>query len=270
MIQSRAPKNAHCSYSQHEKPSMKRTSSMSRSTRETIQLAHSAAKSGADFAIALPPGYYAGALVANYMLAIKNYFIKVAAESPIPGMIYNFPAVTSGIDMQSDLILSIAKSAPNICGIKLTCGAVGKLTRITSIVNEQSFATEYPRKVETAPFRVIDGFIDFLLPSMAAGSSGAITGLANFAPKTCVRFWELCQAVPGSGSYAEAQRVQNLIANADGVAIKIGGMKMLLNRLFGYGGEPRRPLMPMEKERGDLVMEEKYIKDLLEFERGLK
>lgn len=44
---------------------------------------------------------------------------------------------------------------------------------------------------------------------------------------------------------------------------------MLLNRLFGYGSEPRRPLMPMEKEKGDLVMEEKYIKDLLEFERAL-
>lgn len=144
---------------------------------------------------------------------------------------YNFPSVTAGIDMQSDLILSIATSAPNICGIKLTCGAVGKLTRITSVVNDPTFLTEYPRKVETAPFRVIDGFIDFLLPSMAAGSSGAITGLANFAPKTCVRLWELCQAVPGSGSYAEAQKVQNLIANADGVAIKIGVSKLLCRGL---------------------------------------
>lgn len=146
-------------------------------------------------------------------------------------MMYNFPSVTSGIDMQSDLILSIATSAPNICGIKLTCGAVGKLTRITSIVNDPVFAQEYPRKVETAPFRVIDGFIDFLLPSMAAGSSGAITGLANFAPKTCVRLWELCLAVPGSGSYAEAQKVQNLIANADGVAIKIGVSEMIFHVL---------------------------------------
>jgi len=84
--------------------------------------------------------------------------------------------------MDSDFIIDIAKSAPNICGVKLTCGAVGKLTRITASVNEPSFQKQYPRKVETAPFLVIDGFIDFLLPSMASGSSGAITGLANFAP----------------------------------------------------------------------------------------
>jgi hypothetical protein len=97
-------------------------------------------------------------------------------------MMYNFPSVTSGIDMDSDLIIDIAKAAPNICGVKLTCAAVGKLTRIAAVTNDPSFRTEYPRKVDTAPFLVIDGFIDFLLPSMAAGSSGAITGLANFAP----------------------------------------------------------------------------------------
>lgn len=124
--------------------------------------------------------------------------------------------------MDSDLIIDIAKSAPNICGVKLTCVAVGKLTRITAVVNDPTFELKYPRKTSTAPFLVIDGFIDFLLPSMASGASGAITGLANFAPRTCVKLWELCLAVPGSRSFAEAQKVQNLIANADGVAIKIG------------------------------------------------
>jgi 4-hydroxy-2-oxoglutarate aldolase len=97
-------------------------------------------------------------------------------------MMYNFPGVSGGIDMDNDFIIDIAKSAPNICGVKLTCGAVGKLTRITAAVNEPSFLKQYPRKVETAPFLVIDGFIHFLLSSMASGSSGAITGLANFAP----------------------------------------------------------------------------------------
>lgn len=91
--------------------------------------------------------------------------------------------------MDSDFIIDIAKSAPNICGVKLTCGAVGKLTRITASVNEPSFRKQYPRKVETAPFLVIDGFIDFLLPSMASGSSGAITGLANFAPVRVMNKW---------------------------------------------------------------------------------
>lgn len=63
-----------------------------------------------------------------------------------------------------------------------SCGNVGKLTRITAIVESPDFKKVYPRKVKTAPFLVIDGFIDFLLPSIASNASGAITGLANFAP----------------------------------------------------------------------------------------
>lgn len=35
-------------------------------------------------------------------------------------MLYNFPAVTGGIDMDSDVIAEIAKRAPNTCGVKLT------------------------------------------------------------------------------------------------------------------------------------------------------
>lgn len=53
------------------------------STRESIQLAKEAAAAGADFAIAIPPGYYAGALKAD-VTAIKNFFVDIAEASPIP------------------------------------------------------------------------------------------------------------------------------------------------------------------------------------------
>lgn len=65
---------------------------------------------------------------------------------------------------------------------RLSCGNVGKLTRVTAVVESESFKKDFPRKEQTAPFRVIDGFIDFLLPSISSKTSGAITGLANFAP----------------------------------------------------------------------------------------
>ena len=39
----------------------------------------------------------------------------------ICSIIYNFPAVSGGIDMDSDLIVQIIKSSANICGVKLTC-----------------------------------------------------------------------------------------------------------------------------------------------------
>jgi L-threo-3-deoxy-hexylosonate aldolase len=53
------------------------------STRESIELAREAALAGADFVIAISPGYYSGALLAD-MTSIKNYFVDIAAASPIP------------------------------------------------------------------------------------------------------------------------------------------------------------------------------------------
>ncbi|RDW91002.1 hypothetical protein BP5796_02167 [Coleophoma crateriformis] len=236
------------------------------STRESILLAQQAAAAGADFAIVLSPGYYAGALMAD-MSSLKNYFVDIAEASPIPVLMYNFPSVTAGIDLDSDLIIEIAKASPNICGVKLTCANVGKLTRITAVVDSPAFRAQYPRTAGISSFHVIDGFIDFLLPSMACGSSGAITGLANFAPRSCVKLWNICQS-PVS---PEAVALQNIIANADGVAIKIGipGMKMLLGRLFGYGGRPRRPILPMSQEKGDAIMASEALKVLLDYEAVL-
>jgi dihydrodipicolinate synthase/N-acetylneuraminate lyase len=49
-------------------------------------------------------------------------------------------------------------------------------------INSLEFQAAYPRKYPDIPFRAIDGFIDFLLPSVAVGSSGAISGLPNLAP----------------------------------------------------------------------------------------
>jgi 4-hydroxy-2-oxoglutarate aldolase len=53
------------------------------STRESILIAKEAAVAGADFAIALTPGFYAGSLMADER-AIRNYFVDIADASPIP------------------------------------------------------------------------------------------------------------------------------------------------------------------------------------------
>jgi 4-hydroxy-2-oxoglutarate aldolase len=90
------------------------------STRETIELANEAAEAGADFVMVIPPGYYAGALKAGNGEALKKFFVDVAEGSKVPVLIYNFPAVSGGIDLNSDLILDVVRSSPNVVGTKLT------------------------------------------------------------------------------------------------------------------------------------------------------
>lgn len=71
--------------------------------------------------------------------------------------------------------------------------------------------------------------------------------------------------------YKNAQALQNIVSNADGVALKIGipGIKLMLNRLFGYSPLPRRPLLPMDESKGDEIMKAESIRSLLEFEESL-
>jgi 4-hydroxy-2-oxoglutarate aldolase len=66
--------------------------------------------------------------------------------------------------------------------VKLTCGNVGKLTRIADAVSSPSFAKAYPRQNKDAPFLVLGGYADFVVPSVFANAHGAITGLGNVAP----------------------------------------------------------------------------------------
>jgi 4-hydroxy-2-oxoglutarate aldolase len=179
------------------------------STRETIRLATEAAEAGADFVLVLPPGYYAGVLQKDGGEALKRYFVDVAAASPLPVILYNFPAVSAGIDLDSDFIVNVVKSAPNIVGAKLTCADVGKITRITAVVHEREFVKNFPRKGrEGSRFEVIDGFIDILLPSVAVGAAGAISGLPNFVPVTfsdlLSPFWWATSSAADNGISASA------------------------------------------------------------------
>jgi len=78
--------------------------------------------------------------------------------------------------------------------------------------------------------------------------------------------------MPSSAEYQKAQQLQNLVAAADGVAIKIGipGMKMILNRLYGFGKNPRRPILPMSEEQAGLMLENPDLRALLDYEKSLE
>ena len=110
------------------------------STRETVILCEEAAAAGADAVIVITPGYFAGVL-ANDRRALKTFFVEVAEKSALPVLIYNcwstaidrsihglidvdaitVPGASAGIDLDSDLIVDLAATCPNLCGVKLTC-----------------------------------------------------------------------------------------------------------------------------------------------------
>lgn len=67
----------------------------------------------------------------------------------------------------------MANASSNISGVKLTCGGVGKLTRITSGTTSKEFFEK------NGTFVTLGGFADFILPSVVgAQAHGAIVRLS--------------------------------------------------------------------------------------------
>ncbi|KAF8636682.1 hypothetical protein AX17_003488 [Amanita inopinata Kibby_2008] len=241
------------------------------STRETLELTSQAAAAGADYALVIASGYFSGAL-AGHREALKAFWNDVSEKSPIPVMIYNYPSASGGLDLDSDLITELGVECSNICGVKLTCGNVGKLTRIAQAVSDSEFASLHPRKNPLAPFLVLGGYADFIVPSAFANAHGAITGLANIAPHAINHLFRTAEkAKQGRGALAEAQRLQGIIARADYTIAKasIAGTKALLNRLYGYGGAPRRPLPVMEDSAVQTLWDHPHTQALVELEREI-
>jgi 4-hydroxy-2-oxoglutarate aldolase len=231
----------------------------SQSTRETVQYCREAWEVGGDYALVLPPSYYAG-LFAPSNETIIEYFQTVADASPIPLIIYNFPAAVGGLDLSSDVILKLA-AHPNIVGVKLTCGNTGKLNRVASATRRMS-KTQNPQQPD---FLVLAGSADFSIQSLAAGGHGILAGLANIAPKACIRTIELWR----QGKHDEAQDMQDVVSQGDWTAIQGGvvGVKSGLESWCGYGGTARSPLPKPTAEQAKKWKE--GFRELVKLEKSL-
>ena len=227
----------------------------SQSTRETIELCREALASGGDYALVLPPAYYKPSHKPD---TIVDFFRDVADASPIPILIYNYPAVVAGIDLSSDVISKLAKH-PNIVGCKLTCGNTGKLTRIAA-------ATDAATPTDMGShFMCMGGSADFTLQTLIAGGSGVICGVGNVAPKACVKIVDLFAA----GKLAEATKLQIVVARGDWAAISGGivATKSALETYFGYGGIARRPLPRVTKSEAASFASD--FREIVELEASL-
>lgn len=135
-------------------------------TRDAIQQTIDAKDAGANAYLALVPSYFHFAMNQD---AIVAFFRELADASPIPIVIYNFPGVVSGLDVNSEM-LDILGKHKNIVGVKLTCGGIAKVSRISASFKKDEFVA-------------LAGQSDWLIPALSVGGVGTITGVANLYPK---------------------------------------------------------------------------------------
>ena len=195
------------------------------STRATIAAARRAGAGGADAVVVRTPSLYRTHTPAA---ALFTHYTAVAEASPVPVLLYNYPAFT-GVNLAPDLIGRLAEH-PNIVGVKETSTDGGQFAEMAAVVPDR--------------FTILSGSAPGCLAAMCAGARGAILAVACVAPGSCIELMRLTLA----GRLAEALLIQQRLmplARAVTTGFGIAGLKAALD-LAGYaGGDPRPPLRPL-------------------------
>ena len=211
-------------------------------TRDAIQQTVEAKEAGASYYLALVPSYFHFSMNQD---AIVAYFQELADASPIPLVLYNFPNVVAGLDINSEM-LDILGQHKNIVAVKLTCGGIAKVARISAAFEKSEFVA-------------LAGQSDWLVPALSVGGVGTITGVANLYPKvsrlyeqvrnddkltaqSCLHMYDLYQ----SGKHAEASALQIKLSVTEWGFGKSGinGTKYVVAHKRGYpesSADCRRP-----------------------------
>ncbi|KAL2144267.1 hypothetical protein VTI28DRAFT_9404 [Corynascus sepedonium] len=216
-----------------------------------------------EWVLVLPPGYF-GAAASGRPEVVDGFYSDVAracAEKGVGVVVYNFPGVCGGVDLDSETIARLVRKHDNIVGVKLTCGSVAKITRL---------AAEFPPE----RFAVFGGQSDFLVGGLAVGSAGCIAAFANVFPKTVVDVYNRYKA----GKTHEAVVLHGKAALAE-QALKSGGIaatkyaaSVFTAPLAGVEGaeeklRPRTPYLPPGEEAKQKIRE--ALAEVAEIERSI-
>ncbi len=194
----------------------------SNNTREAVELARHAEKTGADGVLIVTPYYNKPNQEGLY-----QHFKAIDAAIGIPIVIYNIPP-RSVIDMSVDT-MKRCYELKNVVGVKDATGNIGRIS-----LQRQAMGPEFIQ---------MSGDDITALSCMAAGAHGCISVVANVAPKPTAELMEACFA----GRYDEALKIQDRLVPlhaATFLEAGVTGAKTGLSFLGRVGEEVRLPLVP--------------------------
>lgn len=133
----------------------------SNNTKRAVELSMKAAKMGADGLLCVTPYYNK-----TNQNGLKLYYKRIASSVNIPVIMYNVPSRT-GVNIEAETAIEIAKENENVIAIK---EASGNLTQVEKITN-------------SGALDVYSGNDDQIVDILDKGGIGVISVLANIYPQ---------------------------------------------------------------------------------------
>lgn len=195
------------------------------STRATITACKLAADEGADAVLVRCPSYYGPVLTTA---SLTEHFCRIADESPIPLILYNFPRYTH-VPITEPVVADLAKHE-NVWGAKDSSGDLKIFVMFR----------------ETAPeWSMFIGPGALYYPALELGAAGAIAAVGCFAARHTV---EIDQRFT-SGDRAGAGAAQEVVAPLHKAIVGemgIPAIKAAMDAVGLFGGRPRRPIPQLD------------------------
>lgn len=188
---------------------------------DIIATARHAKAAGADAIMVIPP-YFVVAKPAH----IRRHFETIAEQVDMPMMLFHGPS-RSNVRLDADTILDSVNAIPQFVAIKETSG-------------DLTIAGELLRAAKPG-FRVLQGFDELVLPTLALGGHGAVLSLGHLIPNLLRRLHDSF----ASGDLAGARRIQLDILPICRVIYgepNPGPLKVALQMAGRSAGPTRRPI----------------------------
>lgn len=161
------------------------------SLAEAIDMSLVAAEAGADAVVFAPPCYFP-IDQADLASAVR----RLAAESPLPVMLYNMPALTKTI-IEPETVRQLIDE-PTVIGLKDSSGDLAYFRQMREVMRQRS------------DWSLMAGPEHLLAETVAIGGDGGVCGGANVFPRLFVRLFEACVSGDAAASQALCSRVDRL------------------------------------------------------------
>lgn len=139
------------------------------STVEAVESAKYAQDAGADAAVILPPYYYHSS-----QQALKEHYETIARATNLPIFLYNIPEF-AGYFLSVDLVAKLAEDKI-IAGLKDSSGDMIRFQELVRVLGDK--------------VALLQGQEPLYVPSFILGTSAAVSGDANLAPRLAVQVYE--------------------------------------------------------------------------------
>lgn len=193
----------------------------------TLDLAHHAQSAGVDALAAITPFYYR-----HHDEDVESSFLELLEHTNAALFLYNNPKYTN-FSTPPHLLARLAEAG--LAGVKDSSGDI-------------SVFYSYMEAVDQDDFTFLIGSQTLLLPALAMGGHGCVSGLSNAFPGLIRSIYDTFRAGE-TDKAAELQRTANSLRRLTGSGIPVPFYHAVLPMLGVDIGSPRRPFRPLPQSR---------------------